>query len=82
MIQAGMLRHFEVLHNSSRSNDTVFEMFNAKAFKRFGTEMFQQLLACILFCEYPVVEFEHTYLSSKVSIKVFFMGLIKKNFLR
>ena len=82
MIQAGMLCHFEVLHNSSRSNDAVFEMFDTKTFERFGTEMFQQLLACILLCKHPVVEFEHTYLCSEVAIKVLLAGLIEKNFLR
>ena len=77
-----MLSYFEILHDSSRSYNAVFQMFYAEAFERFSTKMFQQFLTGILFSKYPIIKFKNAILCSEVAFKVLSARLIEKNLFR
>ena len=61
-----MLRHDEVLQDSSRSDDTVLEMLHTETFQVLHLEMLQQLLAGGSLGKHPVVQLESEELAAEV----------------
>ena len=64
-----MLRHNEVLQDSPRSDDTVFEMLHAESLQVFHFKVFQQFLAGGGFRKHPVVQLESEELAAEVSFE-------------
>ena len=77
-----MLRHIQILQNSSGSNDTILQMFHSETFQVLGFEMFQQLFAGRRFGKYPVVQLEGKELTAEVTFEHRFLSPFEQDFFR
>ena len=82
MSYLGMLRHNEILQDSSRSNNTILEMLYTKTFQILRFKMLQKFLTGSGLCKYPVVQFKSKELTSKVTLKHTPFSTFKKHFFR
>ena len=64
-----MLRHNEVLQDSPRSDDTVFEMLHAEPLQVLHFKVFQQFLAGGGFRKHPVVQLERKELAAEIAFE-------------
>ena len=81
MSYLGMLRHNEILQDSSRSNNTILEMLYTKTFQILRFKMLQKFLTGSGLCKYPVVQFESKELTSEISLEHPPLTTFKKYFL-
>jgi len=81
MIDMGMLREFQVLHDGSGRDDALTKMLHAESLEVLGAEMLEQLLACRLLREHPVVEFEGAEPRVEIAFKVAFAVAVIENLL-
>ena len=78
----GMLRHNEILQDSSRSNDAILEMFHPKSFQVLDFEVFQQFLAGGGLRKHPVVQLERKEFAAEIAFKHSPAATLKKHFFR
>ena len=74
-------RLFQILQDSTSSNDTTLQMVNAKTLQRLYVEVLEKFLMGRLFRKYPVVEFESHETIAKVTFEVVFATPIVKHLL-
>ena len=77
-----MLRHCQILQDSTGSNDTVFQVLHSETFQILRFKVFQQFLTGSRFCKYPVVQLECEELVTEITFKHQAFATFKKNFLR
>ena len=77
-----MLRHCQILQDSTGSNDTVFQVLHSETFQILRFKVFQQFLTGSRFCKYPVVQLECKELVTEITFKHQVFATFKKNFLR
>ena len=81
MVDVGVLGNLKVLHDGTRCDDAVLEVLHAESLEVFRAEVAQQLLACRLLGEHPVVELEHAVFGSEVVLEVLFAGAVEEHLL-
>ena len=77
-----MLRHCQILQNSTGSNDTVLQMLHSETFQILRFKVFQQFLTGSRFCKYPVVQLEREELVTEITFKHQAFATLKKNLFR
>ena len=77
-----MLRHCQILQDSTGSNDTVLQVLYSETFQILRFKVFQQFLTGSRFCKYPVVQLECKELVTEITFKHQAFATFKKNFLR
>ena len=82
MPDLGMLRHDEILQDSSRSDDTILEMLYTKTFQILRFKMLQKFLPGGSLCKHPVVQFEGKELTSEIPLEHPPFTTLKKYFFR
>ena len=76
-----MLRHRQILQDSTGSNDTILQMLHAETFQVLRFKMFQQFLTGGGFRKYPVVKLEREELTAEITLKHQAFATLKKNLL-
>ena len=82
MVNLGMLSNLKILHDGTAGDNTILQVFHAKALQRLGLEMPQQFLASCLFCKHPVVQFESTVFDTESLLKLRLHGAVIKHLFR
>ena len=82
MIDMSVLSNLEILHDSTRSDNTISKVINTKTLQTLCSKMLQEFLACCILCENPVIKFKSTELITKIFLEVIFLCSVKKNLLR
>ena len=77
-----MLRHCQILQNSTGSNDAILQMLHSETFQILRFKVFQQLLTGSRFCKYPVVQLEREELITEITFKHQAFATFKKNLFR
>ena len=70
VVDMGVLRNFEVLHDGACGNDAILQVIHTKALEVLGAEMLEQFLPSRLVGEHPVVEFEHAIARTEIALKI------------
>ena len=82
MTNLRMLRHRQILQDSTGSNDTILQMLHPKTFQILRLKVFQQFLTSRRFCKHPIIQLEREKLTAEITFKHQTFATFKKNFLR
>ena len=82
MTDLRMLRHNEILQNSTRSYNTVLEVFYTETFQVLHFKVLQQFFSGSCLCKYPVFQLKCEELTSEIPLEHATFTTLEKYFFR